>query len=132
MNSTYRTSEERRGKLAQFHERRNEFQNRLRFDHRLNHSTVRVALEITSLINAKKGYAWPTYDQLAAACFCSRNTVRRAVWKLHETSWFMVDYSLGQGQANRCTPVYDNTIPPRIVDNVTDFKVAKTPPYKAA
>ncbi len=132
MNSTYRTSGERRGKLAQFHKRRNEFQNRLRFDHRLNHSTVRVALEITSLINAKKGYAWPTYEWLAAECFYHRNTVRRAVWKLHEKGWFIVDYSRGQGRANRYTPVYDNTVPPRasgtgqpvIADNVIDIKVA--------
>ena len=124
MNSTYRTSEERRGKLAQFYKRRNEFQNRLRQDHRLKASTVRVALEITSLINAETGYAWPRYDRLAAKCFCSRNTVRRAVCELHETCWFMVDYSRGQGQANRYTPVYDNTIPPIIADNVIDFEVA--------
>ena len=124
MNSTYRTSEERRGKLAQFHKRRNEFQNRLRQDHRLKASTVRVGLEITSLINAKTGYAWPTYNRLAAKCFCSRNTVRRAVSELHETGWFMIKYSRGQGQDNQYTPVYDNTIPPIIADNVTDFKVA--------
>ena len=124
MNSTYRTSEERRSGLALFHKRRNEFQNRLRQDHRLKASTVRVGLEITSLINAKTGYAWPPYDRLAAKCFCSRNTVRRAVSELHETGWFMIDYSLGQGRANRYTPVYDNTIPPRIVDNVIDFKAA--------
>ena len=84
----------------------------------------RLILEITSLINAETGYAWPRYDRLAAKCFCSRNTVRRAVSELHETCWFMVDYSRGQGQANRYTPVYDNTIPPVIADNVTDFKVA--------
>ena len=124
MNSTYRTSGERRGKLALFHKRRNEFQNRLRFDHRLNHSTVRVALEIISLINEENGYAWPTYEWLAARCFCHRNTVRRAVLKLHKTGWFIVDFSRGQGRANRYTPVYDNTIPPPIADNVIDFKAA--------
>ncbi len=122
----------RRSELAQFHKRRNEFQNRLRHDHRLSATDVRIGMEITSLINAKTGYAWPTYEHLAAECFCHRNTARRAVWKLHETGWFMVAYSRGQGRANQYTPVYDNTIPPRasgtgqpvIADNVIDIKVA--------
>jgi hypothetical protein len=68
---------------------------------------LRVALRLVSLTNMKRGFAWPSYEQLAGELGASRSKVAAALAHLKALELFTVRPGGGRGRANEYAPAWD-------------------------
>lgn len=75
--------------------------------HRLPALQVRLAIMLVSLYNERKGYAWPTLDQITDDLGASRQGIMNAIEGLEAAGLFRVRRGKGCKQANQYFPCFD-------------------------
>jgi Helix-turn-helix domain len=77
---------------------------------------LRILIIIIERFNGAKGYAWPSYDELAECTLLSRRTAIRWVARLDRLGWiFIKARSTGRGNANELVLNFD-----RIADAIAE------------
>ena len=70
-------------------------------DRRLKGGSIRVAILIWEHLNAKSGYAWPSFPYIGQKLGLHRATVIRSIADLEEHGWLAVERNAGRHRGNR-------------------------------